>query len=190
MDTLLNIDEAVQGEAWKHFFLNVEQAVAFLRVASSEGVKLVVVAGACWSGTGWDTTKCEKAIRSLTGVALVTTKLKDYLYAFLYSLVLASGLDVAVLELTEGPAEVAFRLQDLNLKELTSASPPPKTSAKTALPSHEPAQEEDGEVGTPVFAWETPTLPLSDDLQLLVQKAAGGEKLDLKAFLENLPLWK
>ena len=33
-------------------------------------------------------------------------------------------------------------------------------------------------------------MPLSDDLQLLVQKAAGGEKLDLKAFLENLLLWK
>ena len=83
MDTLLNIDEAVQGEAWKNFFLNVEQAVAFLRVASPEEVKLVVEAGARWSGTGWDT--CPKAVRSLTVVALVTTKLKDYLDAFLYS---------------------------------------------------------------------------------------------------------
>ena len=25
---------------------------------------------------------------------------------------------------------------------------------------------------------------------MLVRKVAGGEKLDLKAFLENLPLWK
>ena len=42
----------------------------------------------------------------------MTTKLKDYLDAFLYSLVLASGLDVAVLDLTEGPAEVllGFRI--------------------------------------------------------------------------------
>ena len=107
----------------------------------------------------------------------MSTKLKEYLDVFLYSLVLASGLDVAVLDLTEGPAEVAFKLRDLYFKELTSASTPPKTSAKTALPSHAPAQEEDGEVGTPGFAWETPTLPLSDDLQLLVHKAAGGEKL-------------
>ena len=71
---------------------------------------MVVEAGARWSGTGWDTTKCTKAVRSLTGVGQVTTKLKEYHDAFLYSLVLASGLDVAVLDLTEGPAEVAFRL--------------------------------------------------------------------------------
>ena len=79
----------------------------------------------------------------------MTSQLTESLDGYLYSLVLASGLDVAVLNLTEGPAEVAFRLQDLYLKELTSASPPPKTSAKTALPSHAPAQEEDGECGAP-----------------------------------------
>ena len=70
----------------------MEQAVAFLRVASPEEVKLVVEAGSRWSGTGWDTTKCAKAVRSLTGVTLVTTRVKDYLDAFLYSLVLASSL--------------------------------------------------------------------------------------------------
>ena len=94
---------------------------------------------------------------------------------------------MAVLDLTEGPAEIALRLQDLYLKELKSASPTTKISAKSALQSHAPEQEDEGEVGTPVFAWETHTLPLSDYLHFLIQKAAAGEKLDLKAFLENLP---
>ena len=62
VETLLNIDETVQGEAWKHFFLNVDQAVTFLCVASPEEVKMVVEAGSRWSGTGWDTTKCAKAV--------------------------------------------------------------------------------------------------------------------------------
>ena len=81
----------------------------------------------------------------------MTTKLKDYLHAFLYPLVVASGLEVAVLDLTEGSGEVAFKLQDLYLKDMTSALPAPKTSANSVDQSHAPGQEE-GEVGTPVFA--------------------------------------
>ena len=59
------------------------------------------MAGAGWTGTGWDTGKAVKAIRTLTGLALVSTRFHEYLNTFLLSIALAADLEVPALELSD-----------------------------------------------------------------------------------------
>ena len=64
-------------------------------------------------GTSWNTTRAAMALRSLTGVALVTGQFTEYLRCFLYSLALTDGVDVATLELTERAGDASFHLAEL-----------------------------------------------------------------------------
>ena len=80
------LNEVKVTEAWKRFFLNEDAVVLFLKTVSPEEVETVLAAGAAWRGTGWGTTRAAKAVRKLTGLAMVTTKFQEYLNSFLFSL--------------------------------------------------------------------------------------------------------
>ena len=105
------IDEEDFARSWGMLFLN-ENLVKEVLQAPQETIALLLQQGHGWNGQGWDTTKAAKAIRSLTGVAMVSGKLQDYLNAFLYSLALRAGIEIAVLYLADKAAEAAFRLAD------------------------------------------------------------------------------
>ena len=126
VDYLTNtLDEEAFGNAWAQFFLN-EQLVTEVLQAPQETISMVLQQGHGWIGRGSDTTKAAKAIRSLTGVAMVSGKLQDYLNAFLYSLALCSRIEIPVLDLVDKAAEAAFRLADrwgdVSLTELVKGS--------------------------------------------------------------------
>ena len=112
-ERLTSNEEVVYNEAWKDLFLNPRAVKKLLSETSQEVLHLVLQAGQNWEGGGWDSTKCAKTLRQLTGVALVSPRAVDYVNAFLYSLVLAANLDVTLAELSDKCADVAFHLSDL-----------------------------------------------------------------------------
>ena len=57
-------------------------------------------------------------------------------------------------------------------------------------PTKKDDDEDMAEEETPTFAWETPSLQLPPDLATLLTKAQVGERLDVKMFLEKIPLWQ
>ena len=104
-----------------------------------------------WTGEGWNTTKAAKAVRSLTGVALVSSKFSDYLGAFLYSLSLQAGVEIQCVDLSDKAAYAAFVLADLwaahlegdETEEPRPAAVPAGSAAKA--PATEKDEEEDAE---------------------------------------------
>ena len=85
---------------------------AFLQQATSELVQAVLMAGTAWMGMGWDTTKAAKAVRALTGLAMVSTRFQDYLTTFLLSISLSAGLEIPALELSDRALDVAFSFSE------------------------------------------------------------------------------
>ena len=79
---------------------------------SPDDVKSVLALGAESRGTGWDATKAAKAVRKLTGLAMVTTNFQEYLKSFLFSLCLCAGLRIPALDLSDRASEVAFGLSE------------------------------------------------------------------------------
>ena len=111
-EDLKSRDDQVAAEAWKIFFFNESAVMEFLQNTPPEKVDAVLSAGASWNGTGWDTTKAAKAVRALTGLAMVTTRFQEYLQAFLFSLALCAGLEIPALELSDKASKVAFGLSN------------------------------------------------------------------------------
>jgi hypothetical protein len=183
VQTLTNIDENDLDKAWAEFFLNEEAVVSLLRDSSPTEVHQVLVTGEAWTGTSWDTTKCAMKVRSLKGVAMVEPDVKNYLHAFLYSLALAGSVSIATLDLSEQAAEVAFRLSE---RWQARYGPGARADGSAAAPY---APEEDEESGLPKLAWEQQTTPLTDDLELLLKKVVTGERMDVKSFLNPLPVF-
>ena len=175
-ERLLSIDDTVQNTAWEQFFLNETASVEFLRTTPPEVVLQVCNAGQTWAGNGWDTTRCSKQVRALTGLAMVRPRVGEYLHAFLYSLCLCSGVDLPALELNDQGAEVAFRLADLWQGHHVAAEG--ESEVRATMDKEE--QDEP-------FLWEAPVEPLPTDLARLVERAAGGERLQVGTLLEQLP---
>jgi hypothetical protein len=185
-DKLLALDESLAGEAWKSFFLTENIVVQFLKETPPEEVQSVLAAGAGWSGAGWDTTKAAKAVRLLTGVAMVTTNFKEYLNSFLFSLALCAGLEIPALELTDKASEVAFGLsehwQAVGEGQVPPASQPP---AKHFKPSEDEDDAEDAHL-----PWELPQVALEPELLKCLKRVGAGEKFPARSLLEEVPLYE
>ena len=134
-EDLTSFDKQVAAEAWKIFFFNEAAVTEFLKSTPPEKVDAVLSAGASWDGTGWDTTKAAKAVRALTGLAMVTTRFQEYLMAFLFSLALCAGLEIQALELSDRASKVAFGLA----KRWQGAATPANKKGK---PKEEEEEEE------------------------------------------------
>ena len=188
-DRLLSVDENAQAKAWEDIFLNPTATREFLRQTSAEVVLQVVQTGQAWQGNGWDTTKCARVVRSLTGCCMVAARVQDYLHAYLFSLVLVSGITLPSLELKPIESEVAFKLADCweQVEQLAArARVPDKNPAGTA-----PAEEEGEEHPQDMhFLWDSPPEPLPEDLAAILARAGHGERLDLKSLLDAVPLWQ
>ena len=107
-EDLTSLDDNKSSDAWKEFLFNAGAVTAFLRQSDPERVHAVLMAGAGWTGTG----KAVKAIRTLTGLALVSPRFHEYLNAFLLSIALAADLEVPTLELSDRASDVAFTLSE------------------------------------------------------------------------------
>ena len=119
-------------------------------------------------------------------MSLVSPNLQDYLHCFLYAIVRVGELDVGTLQLSDGAAEASFRLAERWATAAGCSSMPKATQGPTKKDDDEDMAEEE----TPTFACETPSLQLPPNLAALWTKAQAGERLDLKMFLENIPLWQ
>ena len=146
----------------------------------------MVKAGQKWAGEGCTTPRCSEKLRNLTKVSLVSLNLQQCLHSFLYALVLVGELDVGTLQLSDGAAEASFRLAEGWATAAGSSSMPQAPQE----PTKKDDEEDMAEGETPTFAWETPSLQLPPDPAALLTKAQAGERLDLKMFLENIPLWQ
>ena len=107
-EDLTSVDEGKAAAAWQFFFFIEDVVVSFLKSSPIDQVQQVIAAGAGWGGMGWDTTKAAKAVRRLTGVAMVTTQFQQYLNNFLFSLSLSAGLEIPAADLSDKDSEVAF----------------------------------------------------------------------------------
>ena len=94
---------------------------------------------------------------------MVAARVQDYLHAYLFSLVLVSGITLPSLELKPIESEVAFKLADCweHVEQLAArARVPDKTPAGTA-----PAEEEGEEHPQDMhFLWDSPPEHLPEDL--------------------------
>ena len=175
-EKLVSVDETLQKTSWEEFFLNEAATAEFLKTTPPEVVLQVCNAGQQWGGAGWDTTRCARQVRALTGLAMVRPAIDEYRSAFLYSLCLVANVNLPSLELREAPAEVAFRLAD-------------RWQGKGAAPTGKEEREEEQQeeqVEEP-FLWESHVEALPSDLARLLQRATAGERLDVKQLLEVLP---
>jgi hypothetical protein len=166
-DALTSIEEANFGQAWSTFFLN-ETHVRAVLLMGPDRVVAVCAAGLHWDGAGWGSTRCATRVRQLTGVALVSDTAKDYIEAFVYSLALAAGVDVPQAKLSPQAGEVAFKLSEV------------WTTTQSPAPLEEEVK----------LSWQVVTEPLPADLQLVVQKLARDERLDVKNMLEQIPTFE
>ena len=188
-ERLLSVDENAQAKAWEDIFLNPTATREFLRHTPAEVVLKVVQTGKAWQGNGWDTTKCARVVRSLTGCCMVAARVQDYLHSYLFSLVLVSGITLPSLEMKPIESEVAFKLADCWEQVGQVAAPlgaHGKNPAGTA-PAEEEGEEHPQEMH---FLWDSPPEALPEDLAAILGRAAQGERLDLKPLMESIPLWQ
>ena len=111
--------------------------------------------------------------------------------AFLYSLALTAGVDIPLLELGEKAAEVAFRLAERWLEALGQ---PLGRGVRATQSAHKEDDDNDSqsedECELPKLSWEVPLAELEGDLTLILHKVAQGERLDVKSFLQAVPVFK
>ena len=112
LQSLIIVDEQARVNAWTEFLFNIDQ-VKLLGCPASVLTKQVLAAGAEWPDTGWNTSSASKRVWSLTGIALVSAQLSDYLHSWLFALALHWDLDVPEISLAPGAAGVAFALSAL-----------------------------------------------------------------------------
>ena len=87
-------DEGFQ-EAWKKFFYDVPLVHQVLGKAQSPAVmKELITSGLQWARGGWTTKSASRRLYELTGVAPVSQQFDDYLGGFLFSLALATDLEI------------------------------------------------------------------------------------------------
>ena len=136
----------------------------------------MLAAVARWTGEGWNTTKAAKAVRSLTGVALVSSKFSDYLRAFLYSLSLQAGVEIQCVALSNKAADAAFVLATFwaaHLEGDETEEPRPAAapagSAATALATEKEEEEDEEDDQVQRLLCETPMETLKVDLQVCVR---------------------
>ena len=198
-EQLRSPDQETLNRAWSTFFLDPDLVLEFLATSSPEAVQDIISCGDRWDGGGWDTTKAAKRVRALTGLALVSSNLRDYLNAFVFSLALAAGVAVPSLDLPDKPAEVSFSLCDLwrssgspSRAGEVSRSGRARGAAQAAGAAGEESDEEDEETGdTDVcLPWEVPVVPLHPDLLRCVQRAAAGDRFPAAAMLEECPVYE
>ena len=87
IQSLITADEAVRTATWSEFLFNPEMVKSFGRVGTVLA-KQVLAAGGEWQGNGWNTSSASRKVWSLTGIALVSGNLADYLNAWLFTLAL------------------------------------------------------------------------------------------------------
>ena len=186
---LTALDEGESTAAWAAFFLNEVAVVQFFRESQPSSVSAVLSAGSQWSGAGWDTTKCAKTVRTLTGVAMVTNELKDYLHAFLFSLALVANLDLPSLELSDKASDVAFRLAD-RWQELlgTPVVPGLELRAKREPGAEDP--DSGAEEDEPRLPWEDEVVPLPEDLKVVLERLNAGGRAEARRLLEQVPVFR
>ena len=208
-EQLLSDDDLVKNKAWCEFFYN-EDAVVKVLGEDNGRIQDILAAGHSWNGAGWTTTRAAVSLRALTSVAMVSTEVDDYRDSFLYSLALSAGVEVPALQLKDKAADAAFALYERwgcaarPGGEPQVAGPVPgaggpgptlggrgvagvgDSAGVSATQQEQPSEENDEDV----MLWDTPEVPLPGDLLILWNRAKlGQKKLDLKSFLEQLPLW-
>ena len=132
-------------DAWKKFFYDVLQVQQVLAEASSPAaMKELITSGLQWTGGGWTTTSASRRLYELTGVALVSHEFADYLGGFLFSLALATGVEIPSVHLESKAADAAFALTGLWSKEPETAM---NVDQQASL-----NQEKEGQAE--VFSWD------------------------------------
>ena len=76
-------------------------------------MKELITSGLQWAGGGWTTTSASRRLYELTGVALVSQQVDDYLGGFLFSLALATDVEIPSVHLESKAADAAFALAGL-----------------------------------------------------------------------------
>ena len=195
VNNLRSIDDNVFNETWEKFLFNPEQVLALLKDAPAEEVTEVLAAGTRWTGTGWNTTKAAKAVRGLTGIALVSAKFSDYLWSFLYSLSLHAGVELQCVDLSDKASDVAFVLADLwaswlGEKEAGSPAGVPAAVAARNPAGEDASDEEEEEEEVQRLPWEAPLETLPSELQVCLRRLKAGERLQCKLMLEGVPTYE
>ena len=161
-------DEEFQ-EAWKKFFYNTPLVHQVLGDAPSPAaMKELIHAGLQWAGGGWTTTSASRRLHELTGVALVSQQFDDYLGGFLFSLALATDVEIPSVHLESKAADAAFALAGLWGQRNEEMTLDPQTKQKPARSGEE--EKEAAEV----FAWDEWEEPLPHRLAQLWQRAKEG----------------
>ena len=183
-EDLTSVDEGKAAAAWQFFFFNEDAVVSFLKSSPIDQVQQVIAAGAGWGGMGWDTTKAAKAVRRLTGVAMVMTQFQQYLNSFLFSLSLSAGLEIPAADLSDKASEVAFQLSERWQAQGGVANPAVTSDSKANVMMSEDDSEE---IHLP---WELPQVSLEPALGLCLKKVLSGEKFPAKSLLEEVPRYE
>ena len=165
-------------ETWRKFFYDVRQVQQVLAEASSPAaMKDLINSGLQWTGGGWTTTSASRRLYELTGVALVSHEFADYLGGFLFSLALATGVEIPSVHLESKAADAAFALAGLWSKEPEEAM---NVDHQVGLQPEVQAAE--------VFSWDEWEEPLPPRLAQLWQRAKDGtHRVDMKTLLDSVP---
>ena len=214
-EKLLCDDENERNKAWLEFFYNED---AVMKVLAEDRIQDILTAGHAWNGHGWTTTRAAVSLRALNNVAMVSNEVNDYRDSFLYSLALAAGVEIPALKLGDKASDAAFALYERWISlggpggaqgsagpggVQRGAGPEVREAGPAGVPgglsglrnSEEPSetqkeQPSDENDDDNVMVWDTPEVPLPADLLVLWNRAKTGQKkLDLKNFLDQLPVW-
>ena len=186
VDKLTSIEESEAAGAWNEFFLNTEAVRSLMN--TPERVPEVLLRGR--SITNWNGTAIRAAVQieALTGEALVSADLKDYIDCFLYSLALAAEVDPGPVHLSDRQASVSFALAHVwreSRRRRPAGGPQP-----TELGFPDNPVGEDGDKEASPLPWEQQKEDLPQDLyQVTARFAAGDLKAFAKAILDSVPYW-
>ena len=111
-ETLINLLASGDDAAWNDFFLNVPQAQALAPHLQQDLALAVLVAGASWKASGWNTSRASQKLWETARVSLISPDAKHYINAWLYALSLVWSVELPDMSLPDKPAEAAFALME------------------------------------------------------------------------------